>query len=234
MSIAKRIAKAVRRLPVHPQWLLGARKPSRTIATLRGIVVDVGCADRWVELHLGAGTTYVGLDYPPTGSRLYSAQPDVLADAASLPFKASSVDAIICLEVLEHTRNHQAALREFARVLRPRGTLVLSMPFMYPIHDAPHDYQRLTEHGLRRDMASAGFDVVRLDKVGTSIRTAGVMYNLALVGGIHSKGRAINFALLPFAAILVFVINLVSLVFSWILPDWSALCFGYEVDAVKS
>ena len=109
-----------------------------------------------------------------------------------------------------------------------------SMPFMYPIHDAPHDYQRLTEHGWRRDMIATGFDVVRLEKIGTSIRTAGVVYNLALTGGMYSRGALVDFVRLPFVAIQVFLVNLASLVLSWILPDWSALGFGYEIEAVKA
>ncbi|MDO1527785.1 class I SAM-dependent methyltransferase [Fulvimonas sp. R45] len=233
MSTVKRIMKLSRRLPIHPQWLLGTRKPDPAICKLQGTVLDVGCADRWIERRLAPGTMYIGLDYPPTGSTLYSVKADVLADAASLPFASSSVDAIVCLEVLEHTRDHRAALHEFSRVLKPRSTLVLSMPFMYPIHDAPHDYQRLTEHGLRRDIAAAGFEIVRLKKNGHSLRTAGLLFNLALAGGLYTRRRKIGYFMLPFAAILVLFVNIASLALSWMLPDWNALGFGYEVEAVK-
>lgn len=233
MSIAKRVAKLVRRLPIHPQWLLGTRKPSLAIGKLRGIVLDVGCADRWIEPHLVPDVRYVGLDYPPTGSCLYSARADVLADAANLPFVTASADAIICLEVLEHMRDPHAALHEFFRVLKPKGVLVFSMPFMYPIHDAPHDYQRLTEYGLRRDLTAAGFDIIRLNKTGHAIRASGLIFNLALSGGSYTRGGLFDYMLLPFVAVIILMVNLASFALSCILPDWNAIGFGYEVEATK-
>lgn len=233
MTFRKRIAKAARRWPIHPQWLLGRRKPGPVIARLHGTVLDVGCADRWIERHLQPGTTYIGLDYPPTGNALYAARADVFADAAALPFATSSVDGILCLEVLEHARNPRAALREFARVLKRDGTLALSMPFLYPIHDAPHDYQRLTEHGLRRDMTAAGFEVLTLRKVGHSVRASGLLLNLALAGGPLARKRLVDYLMLPFVAIAVLIVNLAAYALSWVVADWNALGTGYEVEAVK-
>ena len=219
---------------MHPQWLLGRRRAPAAVVGATGVVLDIGAGDRWLEREVSSSATYVALDYPATGLALYRARPDVLGDAARLPIRDACVDLVACLEVIEHVRDPEALLAEVARVLRPGGRACLSMPFLYPVHDAPHDYQRLTEHGWRRDMIATGFDVVRLEKIGTSIRTAGVVYNLALTGGMYSRGALVDFVRLPFVAIQVFLVNLASLVLSWILPDWSALGFGYEIEAVKA
>lgn len=230
----RQIAGCVRRLPLHPQWLLPSRGLAGTISRLQGNVLDVGCADRWIERHCAKEACYIGLDYPATGAQLYAAAPDLFADAACLPLTDRSIDALVCLEVLEHVRDHQGALREFARVLKPGGLLLLSMPFMYPVHDAPHDYQRLTEYGLQRDLAQAGFEAIRLTRAGNAIRSAGLLYCLALAGGLHQRRHWFDYLRLPFVALAVLMVNLVSVAAAAVLPDWNALCTGYEIEARRA
>jgi SAM-dependent methyltransferase len=53
-------------------------------------------------------------------------------DALQLPFADKSFDILLCAEVLEHVPNDQAAMREFARVLRPGATLVVTVPRLGP------------------------------------------------------------------------------------------------------
>ena len=50
------------------------------------------------------------------------------ADITRLPFDDETFDCVICSEVLEHIPEHKAAVRELVRVLKPKGTLVVSVP----------------------------------------------------------------------------------------------------------
>ena len=50
-------------------------------------------------------------------------------DATRLRFADASLDAILCLDVLEHVPDFSAALGEFARVLKPGGALLLTVPW---------------------------------------------------------------------------------------------------------
>ena len=172
----------------------------------------------------------MGLDLPLTGRGLYAAVPDLFADAAQLPLLTASVDAAVCLEVLEHVRQPQAAVAEFSRVLKSGGTMLFSMPFMYPIHDAPHDFQRMTEYGLRRDFDAAGFDIVQLRKVGHSLHAAALLMCLALVGGVYERRSWLDYLRMPLIALGVLLVNLFAIVVAWLIPDWSALGTGYEVE----
>lgn len=56
----------------------------------------------------------------------------LLADILALPFPDRFFDLVICSEVLEHIRNQNTAAREIARVLKPGGNLVVSVPRFFP------------------------------------------------------------------------------------------------------
>ena len=231
MRRIRTIAGYLRHLPCHPQWLLEPRGMQEAVGRLSGKVLDVGCADRWVESQCRSGVEYIGLDLPITGKGLYAAHPDIFADAAHLPLTEASIDAIVCLEVLEHVSDPRGALAEFARVLKPGGVMIFSMPFMYPIHDIPHDFQRLTQYGLKRDLNIAGFDIVKLRKTGHAVRAAALLLSLALVGGIYARRRWYDYLRMPLAAIGVLVINILAILVAWVTPDWDALGTGYDIEA---
>jgi SAM-dependent methyltransferase len=94
---------------------------------------------------------------------------DVVADALALSFRDGSFDVILATEILEHLREPQRAADEMFRVLGPGGTLILTTRFLFPLHDAPHDYFRYTRYGLQHLFRR--FEIVELreeiDAVGT-------------------------------------------------------------------
>ncbi len=77
----------------------------------------------------------VALDISLLGLRqAYSRFPQaqcVAADAQLLPFADQCFDLVLCSEVLEHLDQPQCAVDEFARVLRPGGKLVVTVPNWY-------------------------------------------------------------------------------------------------------
>lgn len=73
-------------------------------------------------------------------------------------------DFIVCTEVLEHTLDPFAAVKEMYRMLKKGGKLFLSTPFNFRIHGPLPDCWRFTEHGLRA-MFSKGFKIVKLDSL---------------------------------------------------------------------
>lgn len=231
----RKVADRLRRTPFHPQWLLGSREAIRAELHLlgAGTVLDIGCADRWVQRHLREGCTYIALDYPGTGAAIYGSRPDVFADAAALPIAARSLDAVVALEVIEHVRDPAAAFAEISRVLRSGGKLLLSIPFLYPVHDAPHDYQRLTMHGLCRDVTQAGLHIERIAPNLGSAQTAGLIACISLAGMAREALQRRSFAMLliPVIAILLPLTNLFWWACGKTLPSWPAVTAGYTLLA---
>lgn len=79
-------------------------------------------------------------------------KPDIVGDIHDLPFPDNSVDAIICIAVLEHVEEPQRAVREIYRVLKPGGYAYLYAPFLFyyhPMNGYYQDYYRFTHDGMK-------------------------------------------------------------------------------------
>lgn len=52
------------------------------------------------------------------------------------------------IAVLEHVKEPQAVVKEIYRVLKPGGRVLSVVPFIYPFHASPEDYQRYSLPGI--------------------------------------------------------------------------------------
>lgn len=115
--------------------------------------------DRFVAAHASTGRTldlgsqagpYAAL-FPHRVSLDMARGPgvQVIGDAQALGILDGAFEVVLCTEMLEHLPEPQRGLDEIYRVLAPGGTLVLTTRFLFPVHDAPHDYFRFTKFGLR-------------------------------------------------------------------------------------
>lgn len=212
----KRSEIALRRTPFHPQWLAYQFKRQQTQwvqQNASGCVLNVGSGHGDIEDTLDHVSHIVSLDYPETGANLYRSRPDVWGDAQHLPFGDNSIDTVLLLDVLEHVDDDLRALDEVCRVIRANGQLLLSIPFLYPLHDEPHDYRRLTEHAIRNHLQSRGLVIASCAAVGHPIQTASLLMAIALAKTALSAvaNRSVLSPLfVAVAAIGVPVVNLVG------------------------
>ncbi len=153
-------------------------------------VLDLGCGTgRHAYAALERGAHVVALDLDPSLLHEVGAMCAALiaegpapegssatflcGDATVLPFADGSFDHVIASEVLEHIPQDSLAIREIARVLRPRGRVAVTVPRWWPervcwaLSDEYHANQgghvriyrdreltdKLTEHGLRSKRA---------------------------------------------------------------------------------
>ena len=98
------------------------------------VVLDVGCGTGWFAAGLrralpDGGTRVIGADLSAgmlRRARDAGAWPLLQADATQLPLRTGSVDVVVCRGVLHHLPDVPAALREWRRVLRPGGAVVVA------------------------------------------------------------------------------------------------------------
>jgi len=132
---------------------------------LTGFTLDLG----------SSASPYPGLYESGVAFDIVPYEVDVTGDAHFLPFRPCSFQNILCTEVLEHLTNPEQAVREMERVLKPGGTLVLSTRFIFPVHDAPHDYYRFTRHGL--EWLFRRWRILSLAPTDRSFESLNIAYN---------------------------------------------------------
>ena len=132
----------------------------------RGRLLDLGCGRMPLYQVYGPRCEWVvGADWPMSPHPLD--HHDVVCDLSRpLPFAEGSFDTVLLTDVLEHIADPTQLVAEIGRVLAPGGCLIATVPFMYWIHEAPHDYHRYTEYALKRFARSAGLDVAYLQPYG--------------------------------------------------------------------
>ena len=119
--------------PTEPRRLARSAVHERVLEIMgtlpRGLLLDVPAGSGLLARRLAAlGFEVTCSDINAqdfTTSELAFRQADL---ASALPFDDASFDYVTCIEGLEHLENPFQAMRELARVLRPGGTLVLSVP----------------------------------------------------------------------------------------------------------
>lgn len=79
--------------------------------------------------------------------------PDILADISNVNLLIDSkFKAVVALEVLEHIPCYELAIDNIYRFLLPNGYVILSTPWIIPVHDKPMDFFRFTHFELHRSL----------------------------------------------------------------------------------
>ena len=113
---------------------------------LHGDLLDVGCGQKpYASIFEPYIASYTGLEHPDT---IHGREHvDTWGEATAMPFPDESFDSVVSFSVLEHLEEPDVAIREMYRVLRSSGTVLLQVPFIWGIHEAPRDFFRFTPYG---------------------------------------------------------------------------------------
>ena len=91
-----------------------------------------------------------------------------------------SFDLVLSSQVLEHVPDVTTYLRSCFHLLRPGGRLVLTTHGVFEDHACPDDFRRWTADGLRKDVSSAGFEILTAKKLTTEGRALALLLRTKL------------------------------------------------------
>ncbi len=150
---------------------------------IKGNVLDLGCGVMpYRDFLMEAGTIsqYIGMDLEHSEYH-NKVKPDMYWDGYTIPLESESVDWIIATEFLEHYFDTNAILKEMRRVLKPGGSIFFSVPFIYSLHEVPHDHHRFTPYSLSRFFDANGFSSHSISPRG------GFNYSLIIMMSLWAK-----------------------------------------------
>jgi SAM-dependent methyltransferase len=159
-----------------------------------GKLLDIGCGVMpYKDLILESNniSEYVGVDIENPAYQKH-VKPDIYWDGKDLPIDNNVYNSAMLIEVLEHVPKPDEVLKEVSRVLKNEGVLLITVPFLWPLHDVPHDEYRYTPFALKRLLDDANFEVLEMEVLGGWHASMATMLALYIRRGMRgSKNRKI-------------------------------------------
>ena len=159
----------------YHQWALlkFVKRESKKISVYAKII-DVGAGELRYKKYFDH-CTYISNDLCVGDKEWYFDLIDIKSSIYEIPCENESFDAILCTQVLEHLEYPELAFKEFFRILKPGGKLILTAPLGQGEHQVPYDYFRYTRYGLESLGARVGLEIKSIEPQG------GIFINLEYV-----------------------------------------------------
>jgi ubiquinone/menaquinone biosynthesis C-methylase UbiE len=153
---------------------------------LKARVLDVGCGTGLILEALHSYCRPIGLDFSHK-ALLYCRDRKlnllILGNVDILPVSAESCDVVLALDLLEHIEDDSALMRDFHRIIKPGGYLMLTVPahqFLWSEHDeALSHYRRYSYLQLLAMIREAGFRPVKTSYAISFVFLPIVVFRLA-------------------------------------------------------
>ncbi len=136
--------------------------------TFRGRVLNAGCGEGLYSDFLEsfreiARIDNVDIDFPAAVQRRADTRNHVAQGSLTdLPYEPGVFDGCLCTEVIEHIADHDKAVSELWRVLKPGGLLLASVPQNPAPYDPNHARQGYDAAEFRALLERNGFQVVTM------------------------------------------------------------------------
>ena len=157
---------------------------------------------------------------------------DIVSNITSIPELDGSFDAIMCVEVFEHLPDPLLALKEFRRLLKNDGTLIITAPFCSLTHFAPfHFYSGFNKYFYMEHLPKMGFIIREI--VGNGNHFEYIAQEIRRIGNIAARYAGDGPRIWEKAAMAA-VLNMLARFSAKDSGSEETLAFGFHVVAVKS
>jgi ubiquinone/menaquinone biosynthesis C-methylase UbiE/uncharacterized protein YbaR (Trm112 family) len=136
-------------------------------------ILDAACGDGSLRSYLRNQYSYTGVDFSMrllARANRYNPSSYFRADLNHLPFPSDAFDTVVCLQALQYLEHPEIALAQFARVLRPGGTLLLSVPnsesLKYRIQGIPKIQLQTFTRGTLPAILTESFEILEMHPRG--------------------------------------------------------------------
>ncbi len=156
---------------------------------------------------------------------------DIVCDIIAIPEPDQSFDAILCTEVIEHIPDAALAIKEFGRLLKPNGILIMTAPFCSLTHFAPYHFSTgFSKYYYEHHLAAQDFAIKELTPNGNYFEyLAQEVHRIQLVAEQYTKEGLTEDEALAQKTLL----HALSRFSQQDKLSNELLCFGYLVVAVK-
>ncbi len=166
-----------------------------------------------------------------------SSRVDIISDITAIPVKEKSFDAIMCVEVLEHLPEPARAIKEFSRVIKRGGTLIITAPFCSVTHFAPYYFANgYSKYWYEKVLGENGFEIKEVSYNGNffTYMAQELRHVTAMEETYTTRGRRlISRNPLNILATKI-ILNLLNRLSKANKGSEEILCFGLHVVAIKT
>ncbi|HEX4033144.1 MAG TPA: class I SAM-dependent methyltransferase [Solirubrobacteraceae bacterium] len=166
-------------------------------------ILDAGCGSGRNMVDLAKLGTVTGVEISDASvkrARLRDVGEILQCSLTDIPVPSDSFDMAVCLDVIEHIEDEQGALRELLRVIRPGGSLLITVPayqWLWSNHDViNHHFRRYTSRTLARATTQAGWQTVRVSYFNAGLLPVAIPYRL-FARRAHVEGPSSDLQRMP-------------------------------------
>src|SRR3989344_6181818 len=133
----------------------------RFLPYVEGRVLDLGAGSaKYKEMILQKASEY------RSGDAIKNENIDDVCDVLNLKYPPESFDTVISTQVMEHVNNPYKMAAGIYKVLKPGGKIIITAPFLIPMHSDPGDYFRFTAGGISEIFKQSGFSIIESGHYG--------------------------------------------------------------------